>query len=439
METKNCPYCGEEILAAAKKCKHCGEWLEKPDQTPSVPPASTLKEEPKTEQTEQPAKSDKTVAETNEPAETPGFFDYYLNEVWALKSSESNRLFPHFDFEGVLPRKRFWISLLLVWCTFGVIVNTLFTPAIIMRIFSDLSFLHKIWGVVALFIMPCFYVKLFEMIARRVRDTGRSGWWALVPFVNFVFCCQKGSPTAKTSWGKKDWAGVIFIIIIIVAVNYASNIEREYFGEDSDNMTYAVPGTKYYPYSDKWVKSEDGSCYYTVMSTDKSDVEENEVNYENKGILTVVSAPKPGGNITPIVGTADFSLRDDSVESWSDISLSANGIFPSSEYPNILYINYFVYCPQDSDIQRYIVLDCKTGEFDIMEGQVFGIIRKGTYAGCYLASDAKYISDMDTLYIITQFRPDEYGTYRDVQFDYNNTMMRFLYNYAEIVNYIEQN
>ena len=26
-QTKNCPYCGEEILATAKKCKHCGEWL----------------------------------------------------------------------------------------------------------------------------------------------------------------------------------------------------------------------------------------------------------------------------------------------------------------------------------------------------------------------------------------------------------------------------
>ena len=28
-DTKNCPYCGEEILDAAKKCKHCGEWLDK--------------------------------------------------------------------------------------------------------------------------------------------------------------------------------------------------------------------------------------------------------------------------------------------------------------------------------------------------------------------------------------------------------------------------
>lgn len=26
-ETKRCPYCGGEILAAAKKCKHCNQWL----------------------------------------------------------------------------------------------------------------------------------------------------------------------------------------------------------------------------------------------------------------------------------------------------------------------------------------------------------------------------------------------------------------------------
>lgn len=36
-ETKQCPYCGEEILAIAKKCKHCGEWLDG-----SKPQASVL-------------------------------------------------------------------------------------------------------------------------------------------------------------------------------------------------------------------------------------------------------------------------------------------------------------------------------------------------------------------------------------------------------------
>ncbi|MDE7136266.1 MAG: hypothetical protein K2N91_06510 [Muribaculaceae bacterium] len=28
METKTCPYCGGEIMIVAKKCKHCGKWLD---------------------------------------------------------------------------------------------------------------------------------------------------------------------------------------------------------------------------------------------------------------------------------------------------------------------------------------------------------------------------------------------------------------------------
>ena len=42
-ETKNCPYCGEEIMATAKKCKHCGEWLVKVTNEP-VQQASVIKE-----------------------------------------------------------------------------------------------------------------------------------------------------------------------------------------------------------------------------------------------------------------------------------------------------------------------------------------------------------------------------------------------------------
>ena len=34
-EKKLCPYCGEEILAVAKKCKHCGEWLDKKENVES--------------------------------------------------------------------------------------------------------------------------------------------------------------------------------------------------------------------------------------------------------------------------------------------------------------------------------------------------------------------------------------------------------------------
>lgn len=47
-QTKNCPYCGEEILAVAKKCKHCGEWLETKEEketTPAVSAEATPKPE----------------------------------------------------------------------------------------------------------------------------------------------------------------------------------------------------------------------------------------------------------------------------------------------------------------------------------------------------------------------------------------------------------
>ena len=47
-EKKNCPYCGEEILAVAKKCKHCGEWLDKSNapRTPLSPTKANHSQKP---------------------------------------------------------------------------------------------------------------------------------------------------------------------------------------------------------------------------------------------------------------------------------------------------------------------------------------------------------------------------------------------------------
>ncbi len=62
--TKDCPYCGEEILAKARKCKHCGEILDEAlkqqrqnqSQTPNIPDKPLQKAEAeKTEYQSHPA------------------------------------------------------------------------------------------------------------------------------------------------------------------------------------------------------------------------------------------------------------------------------------------------------------------------------------------------------------------------------------------------
>ena len=55
-ETKNCPYCGEEILAVAKKCKHCGEWLDSSHHEEVKPSVSSQKVEVSHQSTASPNK-----------------------------------------------------------------------------------------------------------------------------------------------------------------------------------------------------------------------------------------------------------------------------------------------------------------------------------------------------------------------------------------------
>ncbi len=102
------------------------------------------------------------------------------------------------DFNSRLRRKEYFlfiISMGLIALTADIVLTYLITkldssinPMIFVNTFSFI-----------------FYFPIFTAQVRRLHDTGRRGWWLLVPFVGFVFTFFKSVEGDKDwSWRKKE-------------------------------------------------------------------------------------------------------------------------------------------------------------------------------------------------------------------------------------------
>ena len=91
-------------------------------------------------------------------------------------------------FEGRTSRRRFWITCLIV----AVIL------AVVLIVFNS-----RLFGVFGYIVRNVFWVvSLIPTLSlgwRRMHDTGRPGWWALVPVFSFLFALSQSE--AENQYG----------------------------------------------------------------------------------------------------------------------------------------------------------------------------------------------------------------------------------------------
>jgi uncharacterized membrane protein YhaH (DUF805 family) len=125
---------------------------------------------------------------------------------WAKRPIEK-----YADFSGRAPRAEYW------WYTLALVV--IYLVVSILESLVGLDGLLGPYGLLTLLVLLATLVPGIAVTARRLHDTGRSGWWMLIAVVPYFFVgVMAGAALAGGSMGALAGAGLLSLVALAGAV-----------------------------------------------------------------------------------------------------------------------------------------------------------------------------------------------------------------------------